>query len=103
MSLEQQQPEGGRGASEDAGVRTLEEVKYVIGDWIDVAVFNNNQGGGPPRGFEGPRGGGFDGPRSGGFSRGGGPERGRGEVEILIMGEDEVVVAVVVEEMDLIG
>src|SRR5579859_4124400 len=24
---------------EDAGSRTLEDVKYVIGDWIDVAIF----------------------------------------------------------------
>lgn len=39
---------------EDAGSRTLDDVKYVTGDWIDVAVFNNAQGG-PPRGFDGPR------------------------------------------------
>src|SRR5271155_2776600 len=61
--------------SEDAGSRTLDDVKYVIGDWIDVAIFNNAQG--APMGggrFEGPRG-----PGGGGFSRGGGPgDRGRG-------------------------
>lgn len=73
MSGEQQQSASG---NEDAGARTLEDVKYVIGDWIDVAIFNNSQG---PRGFDGPRGE-FDGGSRGrgGYSRGGGPDRGRG-------------------------
>ena len=60
--------------SEEAGSRTLEDLKYVIGDWIDVAVFNNTQGG-PQRGFEGPRGSSFS--RQGGM--GGPPGRGRGD------------------------
>jgi histone deacetylase complex subunit SAP18 len=51
--------------AEDAGSRTLEDVKYVIGDWIDVAIFSGGQGGPPPRG--------------GSFGRQGGMgERGRG-------------------------
>lgn len=45
--------------NDEAGSRTLEDVKYVIGDWIDVAVFNASQGG-PSRGFDGSRGGSFN-------------------------------------------
>jgi len=75
------------GAGDDAGSRTLEDVKYVIGDWIDVAVFNNNsQGAGPARAYDGPRGpgaygrGGFERGRGRGMDsyRGGGSGRGRG-------------------------
>jgi len=54
---------------EDAGSRTLEDVKYVIGDFVNVAIFSGAQGG-PPRSFDGPR---------GSFSRQGGMERGRGD------------------------
>src|SRR5579859_1881857 len=46
---------GGGGGGEDAGSRTLEDVKYVIGDWIDVAIFNNSQGGSGSRPYDGPR------------------------------------------------
>jgi histone deacetylase complex subunit SAP18 len=54
---------------EDAGSRTLEDVKYVIGDFVNVAIFGSGQGA-PPRPFDGPR---------GSFSRqGGGMDRGRG-------------------------
>ena len=57
--------------AEDAGSRTLEDVKYVIGDWLDVAIFTGAQGV-PPGG---PRGGSFG--RQGGMGGPGG-ERGRG-------------------------
>jgi Sin3 associated polypeptide p18 (SAP18) len=60
----------GQDTTEDAGSRTLDDVKHVIGDFIDVAIFSNHAQVGPRGYTEGPR---------GSFSRGGGPiERGRG-------------------------
>lgn len=56
---------------EDAGSRTLGDVNYVIGDFVNVAIFSSGQGGPPSRSFDGPRGGSFS--RQGGMG-----ERGRG-------------------------
>jgi len=55
----------------DAGAKTLEDIKYVIGDWIDVAVFTQSSGGPPSRSFDGQRG--------GSFGRDSGRGRGRGD------------------------
>ena len=70
----------GQDGAEDAGPKTLEEVRYVIGDFISVAVFINGAPGNVARNYEGPRG--HEGPRAGSYSRGGGPgERGKGRVD----------------------
>ena len=53
---------------EDASSRTLEDVKYIIGDYVDVAIFGSGQGA-PSRSFDGSR---------GSYSRQGGMDRSRG-------------------------
>ncbi|KAI5801118.1 Sin3 associated polypeptide p18-domain-containing protein [Geopyxis carbonaria] len=48
--------------------KTLSEVQFVVGDWIDVAVYPEGHGGvSSARGFGGGRGGVLGGPRENGF------------------------------------
>jgi len=48
--------------------KTLSEVQFVVGDWVDVAVYPEGHGGvSSARGFGGGRGGVLGGPRENGF------------------------------------
>lgn len=63
--------------------KTLQEARFVVGDWVCCAVFEAGGGGEVPRvvgrgSVEYGRGGGFGGMRENGFSGGYGRGRGRG-------------------------
>jgi len=59
---------GGNGGDEGAAKKTLNEVQFVVGDWIDVAVYPEGHGGVSARGgFAGGRGGVPGGNRENGF------------------------------------
>lgn len=62
-------PYGGGGEELDAvAKKTLSEVQFAVGDWIDVAVYPEGHGGvSSSRGFVGGRGGVLGGPRENGF------------------------------------
>lgn len=64
----------GDAALDNVGKKMLSEVKFVTGDWIDVAVYPEGHGGvgavgraGVQGGFGGGRGGVLGGPRENGF------------------------------------